>query len=63
MIYICIKNPTDYDYKGKTTKKDTKNHGFGLMNIRLAVEKYDGVMEVTNETEGEEKYFVLTIML
>lgn len=63
MIYICIKNPTDYDYKGKTTKKDTKNHGFGLMNIRLAVEKYDGVMEVNNETEGEEKYFVLTIML
>jgi hypothetical protein len=33
------------------------------MNIRLAVEKYDGVMEVTNETEEEEKYFVLTIML
>ncbi len=63
MIYICIKNPTDYDYKGKMTKKDTKNHGFGLMNIRLAVEKYDGVMEVTNETEEEEKYFVLTIML
>ena len=25
-----------------TTKKDSKNHGFGLKSIRAAVEKYDG---------------------
>ena len=25
-----------------TTKKDSKNHGFGLKSIRTAVEKYDG---------------------
>ena len=25
-----------------TTKKDGKNHGFGLKSIRTAVEKYDG---------------------
>ena len=25
-----------------TTKKDSKNHGFGLKSIRKAVEKYDG---------------------
>jgi sensor histidine kinase YesM len=63
LIYMCLKNLTAQEYKGKTTKEDKKNHGFGLMNIRLAVEKYDGVMEVTNETENEDKYFILTIML
>ena len=63
LIYMCLKNLTVQEYKGKTTKEDKKNHGFGLLNIRLAVEKYDGVMEVTNETENEDKYFILTIMI
>lgn len=28
--------------KYKTNKKDIENHGFGLENIRLAAEKYNG---------------------
>ena len=31
-----------YRKKFSTTKKDSKNHGFGLKSIRKAVEKYDG---------------------
>lgn len=45
-------------YKGKrnsnkegyfTTKADVKNHGYGLRNIEIIVEKYDGVMKINDE--------------
>lgn len=28
-----------------STKEDSENHGYGLKNIKKAVEKYDGYME------------------
>ncbi|MGB7603954.1 MAG: GHKL domain-containing protein [Lutisporaceae bacterium] len=34
-----------------TSKKDASNHGFGLNNIRQAVEKYDGIVKF--EDKGE----------
>ncbi|MGC6173130.1 sensor histidine kinase [Lacrimispora sp. 38-1] len=46
-----------------TTKGDCINHGFGLGNIRMAVEKYKGHMEYRLENEGDLQYFVLEILL
>lgn len=43
----------------KTTKVDAENHGFGLSNIRFAVEKYAGLMK----TEQKEDKFILNIAL
>lgn len=45
-----------------TTKKDYKNHGFGLGNIRMTVEKYHGKMEYQVISKDGEDYFILEIM-
>lgn len=42
-----------------TTKADVENHGFGLRNIKAAVDKYSGEMNIT-ATDNE---FVLTVLL
>ena len=44
---------------GYTSKKDKEHHGFGLRNIRLSVEKYDGLLKA----ESEEGRFMLSIMI
>jgi len=46
-----------------TTKQDKVNHGFGLRNIKMAVEKYQGEMRITQEMQGEQRVFVLELML
>ncbi|MCO1602019.1 sensor histidine kinase [Desulfosporosinus nitroreducens] len=45
------------------TKKGNINHGFGLGNIRMAVEKYQGHMEYHVENDGGQNFFVLEIIL
>ncbi|WP_394524002.1 sensor histidine kinase [Lacrimispora sp. JR3] len=50
MQYIRIENPSNEVRKSGTsflTEKDPKEHGFGLENIRRAVEKYDGQMNAS----------------
>lgn len=44
---------------GYTTKKDKDLHGFGLMNIRVAIEKSNGILKATSE----EDKFTLSIMM
>ncbi len=49
-LMIAIKNPTSEDVKieelGKyTRKKDKSQHGYGIQNIKKAVEKYDGQID------------------
>ena len=44
---------------GYTSKSDKDHHGFGLMNVRRAVEDYDGILKA----ESEDKSFTLSIML
>lgn len=43
-----------------TTKKDKKNHGYGLGNIRYVMDKYHG--ELSCRVEGEEFVLVLLFM-
>ncbi|WP_027398447.1 sensor histidine kinase [Anaerovorax odorimutans] len=46
-----------------TTKRDYINHGFGLGNIRMAVEKYNGHMEYYLENKENQSFFILEIIL
>lgn len=66
MQFIMFRNPVK---PGKstltfsTTKKDCINHGFGLSNIRMAVEKYNGHIEYYLENKGDQRSFILEIIL
>ena len=44
---------------GYTSKKDTEHHGFGLLNVRRAVEDLGGMLKA----ESDDKSFALTVML
>lgn len=61
MLVIAVENNAlpDADASGKTTKEDTLFHGFGLSNIRAAVDKYDGQCTV----KCKDGVFVLKIMI
>lgn len=49
IIFLRFVNPVEtIPVTGKTAKADKINHGFGLKNIRLAVEKYHGEDNVIN---------------
>lgn len=61
MLVIIVENTTLAvfpELKG-TTKKDTFAHGFGLLNIKNVVEKYDGQCS----TKLEDGMFILKIIL
>jgi len=61
MLIVKISNPTILkDAKNlKTRKKDQENHGIGLQNIKMSVEKYHGEMV----TEIKDEIFSLSILL
>lgn len=61
MLVITVENNTSADMpvSKKTTKKDTFMHGFGLSNIRKAVEQYGGQCSVKAENE----MFILKILI
>ena len=44
---------------GYTSKSDKDRHGFGLMNVRRAVEDYNGILKA----ESDEKSFTLSILM
>ena len=48
---------------GKTSKEDTINHGFGLLNIQNVVKKYNGDMGVIKKQQGTIDVFVLQVRL
>ncbi|MGN0990203.1 MAG: GHKL domain-containing protein [Candidatus Ventricola sp.] len=52
---------TDASGRFLTTKKDVNNHGYGLSNVRAAVEKHGGILHVHANQEKQE--FQLSIML
>ena len=57
-----IKKDIDIAKLGVSTKKDIEKHGFGLLNIKYAVEKYNGQMLLEIE-EKEVPEFVLSIIV
>ena len=50
-------NENNHDLK--TTKKDKKNHGFGIENIKSALSKYQNVLNI----EREENKFILSFII
>ncbi len=50
---LTISNPTEKNEKYNifpfTTKSDKSEHGFGLMNIKSVVDKYNGYMKIDNK--------------
>lgn len=61
-LSIVIENNYDSKIKlenKKTTKKDTFLHGYGIQNIKNAVEKYNGTCTITKENEK----FILKILI
>lgn len=66
MQFFIFRNPIRHEkstYSFFTTKKDYHNHGFGLDNIRMTVEKYKGQMNYYIENDGAQNFFVLEIIL
>ena len=55
---IIKKNPNFF-----TTKKDKLNHGLGIVSIRDIVEKYDGLMEISEKNNEIEFQITLKIGL
>lgn len=69
LLFLSFRNPCNeillkHNNVLITTKKDTTNHGFGLNNIRMTTEKYNGTMKYSiTTTEDNHKIFDLEIML
>ena len=69
--FLCVvfENPINHtreskeNYIGSTSKKDTINHGFGLLNIQNAIKKYHGTMEMKIEQKNAMEYFILQIVM
>lgn len=68
LLFLRFANPvwqSGLELQGKkTTKQDQVNHGFGLLNIQLAAEKYNGTIRKQVSENGEKiSVFTLEIML
>ncbi len=61
MLIITVENNVEADSlpTGRTSKKDTFSHGFGIPNIEKAVEKYDGQCS----SKSENNIFQLKIII
>lgn len=64
MMLIKVSNPFINEIKKSgdkviTTKKDKKNHGYGLTSVKEAVEKYDGTIDIIPENN----IFTVTVVL
>lgn len=55
----CIEEPIISKGNFKTSKTDKRHHGWGMKNVRLAVEKYHGTMEY----EYNKNMFTVSVML
>lgn len=64
MMLIKVSNPFINEIKKSgdkviTTKKDKKNHGYGLTSVKEAVEKYDGTIDIIPDNN----IFTVTVVL
>lgn len=57
----CDSPPQSVNGELRTTKKDKKTHGLGLISVMKVLKKYKGDLEW--EYNNEDKQFVTTIIL
>lgn len=67
-IFIVVSNSVEKKVNTKTdffitSKKDNKNHGFGLKNITATVKKYHGECYMESITENKEASFKISIAI
>jgi len=66
MLFFRFSNPIEKEIDeikpGKSSKEDSHKHGFGLLNIKHTIEKYNGQMEFNIE-ENKERIFVLSVII
>ncbi|MBQ9279349.1 MAG: GHKL domain-containing protein [Lachnospiraceae bacterium] len=65
-MIITEANPTAHepdirDNNIITTKKDKSNHGFGLINIKDTVEKYEGECFLSSTQDDKSEYYIFKI--
>lgn len=63
-VMIRFENYFEHDIKAHegdfvTTKKDIKNHGYGIKSIKKVIEKYDGVLTINTD----DNWFKVNILL
>lgn len=63
MITNSCAAPPEFSSSGelKTTKENSKLHGFGLKSVKNALKKYDG--DISLEYSQEKGEFIATVML
>lgn len=60
----CVETHGVKQKEMKTSKNDSINHGFGLENMRIAADKYNGNVEINIiEDENGQKLFCLEVMI
>ena len=65
-MIITEANPTAHESDIRdnniiTTKKDKSNHGFGLINIKDTVEKYEGECFLSSTQDDKSEYYIFKI--
>ena len=50
---------TDKDHALRTSKADTSQHGFGLLNVQKTVEAANGIIDITKNSTS----FCVTILI
>lgn len=66
MLALVFRNPADAEAvsrEGETGKENKKDHGFGIMNIRYAAEKYRGSVHRWTDTKDGDIEYVLEVLL
>ncbi len=62
-VSVCVENSYNAEFSGaghETAKQNKREHGYGLNNIQRIVDKYDGMMQCTNE---ENNMFCCDVLL
>lgn len=65
-LSICVSNPCgQVDRQLRTTKKDKKNHGLGIGNIRQCVDRCHGLLEIDDGSRlpQDQRIFCIDILL
>lgn len=65
-LSICVSNPCgQVDRQLRTTKKDKKNHGLGIGNIRQCVDRCHGLLEIDDGSRlpQDQRIFRIDILL
>jgi hypothetical protein len=67
-LLICVKNSISESVicnnpNLNTSKRDREIHGMGIKSIKSIAEKYSGTLRISEETDREEIFFIVEVLL